>query len=729
MNIKIRSSKIISSALAVTMGIALIPWLQNGTVVRADGTKNKDNTKLGVSQIADPSIPDDFDTPWEGSYIYFGKYDGNPIKFRVLDTDSELYGNGKKTVFLDCDSVLFEAPLFYSAPEGLTLNANGQFNDFDYNVRSLNEWIELSDKYVWKNSDLKNYLNGDDFLNNESIFSGAEQGSIIESFADNHELTMGNEAGNVDTDAVMYCYEYIGLTGEKIFLLDVEDLLNESYGYYLPKQGTDYSLLDNGHLVSFSQTCKEYSKNRVKGDNIGYRTRSRYNQKVGQVFVAADIFSVGYVDFDTVFDPRLGVSPALNLDNDAILFSTVISGTYGQAGAEYKLTLKDSDLDLTLSSSAYYSGNTVTVPYSISGSDSSNASQISVLITDKAYSDSDAKILYYDTLEVSGNLSSGTGMFTLPDGLGNIGTDYHVYVFAEDINGDQESDYASEPAEITNLIPASEAENNNTNNNDSQEGQNQSPINPAPNKNEETSFGAFVERLYEVALGRESDSDGKSFWVEQVQSGNLTGADCAREFLGSAEFNGRNLSDEDFVKILYQTFFNRDAGDDQDGYEFWLNALKTQERDTVIEGFIDSTEWCNVCASYGVRSGASTAKATVPSENAALFAERLYTKCLGRDAEQEGLMYWSLGLTNLEISGTQAAREFFYSQEFIDSNYDNEEYLNRLYLTFMGREPDSNGLNYWLDLLDNDVSRDSIFDSFSTSDEFKEICSDYAIIP
>ncbi|MBO7426871.1 MAG: DUF4214 domain-containing protein [Clostridiales bacterium] len=760
MNLKIRSAKIISSALAVTMGIALIPWLNNGTDVRADGTKNKDNTKLGVSQIADPSIPDDFDTPWEGSYIYLGKYDGNPIKFRVLDTDSEIYGNGKKTVFLDCDSVLFTAPLFNSAPEGITIDEIGRYEPDDFYSKTLEEWEEITNEYTWKNSDLRNYLNGEDFLNNENVFSGAEQNSIINSYVENHKLTMGNEAGNVDFCAMQSYDEFIGLTGEKIFILDVEELLNESYGYYLPKLDLDYNLSSDGirDLGSKTDSCSEYSVNRVKDKNYGYWTRSRYNTseriplQYRIHFYACDIYSVGYMWYDSIFDTRLGVSPALNLDSDSILFSTVISGTYGQPGAEYKLTLKDSDLNLVLSSSAYYSGNTVTVPYSISGLDSSKASQISVLISNKAYSDSDAEIIYYDTLEVMGDLSSGTGTFTLPEGLGTLGTDYHVYVFAEDINGDQESDYASVPIELTNILPSSGEESNVPNENTSSDNEGQiqdntntnpaendgtqppSQINPAPNKPTETetekqSFDAFVERLYTVALGRESENEGKAFWCENVKNGSLTGADCAREFLNSTEFKNKNLSDEDFVKVLYSTFFNRDAQNDPDGYSFWLNSLKTEGRDKVINDFINSTEWCNVCASYGVRSGAIAAKATQASENASAFATRLYSECLGRDPEQDGLNYWSLALTNLDVTGTQAAKEFFYSKEFLNNNYDNEEYLNRLYATFMGRQADENGFAYWLDLLNNGTSRDKVFESFSTSPEFKDICSNYAILP
>ena len=253
------------------------------------------------------------------------------------------------------------------------------------------------------------------------------------------------------------------------------------------------------------------------------------------------------------------------------------------------------------------------------------------------------------------------------------------------------------------------------------------PSTPAPSTTG-GGFEDFVERLYTVALNRASEPEGKAFWCEHVGNGDLDGAQCAKEFLLSKEFNDRKLSDEEFLKVLYKTFFDRDAEKDPDGFNFWMNSLKTQGRDVVVDCFINSEEWCNVCASYGVRSGATRAKATIASANATAFATRLYTECLGRDPEEGGLKFWSLGLTNQELSGTQAAKEFFYSAEFVDAKYSNDEYINRMYKTFMGREAEAEGKAYWLDLMNNGTSRDEVFNFFSTCEEFTGICNQYAIV-
>ncbi len=250
-----------------------------------------------------------------------------------------------------------------------------------------------------------------------------------------------------------------------------------------------------------------------------------------------------------------------------------------------------------------------------------------------------------------------------------------------------------------------------------------------PPPSEDPTFEDFVERLYTVALGRESDAEGKAFWVKQVVEEGKTGADCARFFLLDApEFMNRNLSTEDFVETLYKTFFDRES--DAEGKKGWVDAISSgaKTRAEVVNDFIESTEWCDVCATYGVKSGAQYHKATKASKNAINFATRLYTCCLKRDAEDGGLKYWSLALTNLEQTGASAAQFFFESDEFKGFNTTDKEYLLRLYTTFMDREPADSEVNYWLgEIAGGRQDRHSILAFFAQSEEFTGICKQYGI--
>lgn len=243
---------------------------------------------------------------------------------------------------------------------------------------------------------------------------------------------------------------------------------------------------------------------------------------------------------------------------------------------------------------------------------------------------------------------------------------------------------------------------------------------------EEPNFEDFIERLYVVALNRESEPEGKAFWIQKVTKEGFSGADCARGFLIEAkEFQNRNLPDEEFLDVLYKTFFDREA--DADGKAFWLNYLKEHSREDIINGFIESTEWCNLCAKYNIRSGAKSARSEFPSKNAEGFAERLYSKCLGRESDKDGLLFWAMRLTNLDSTGAEAARDFFMSTEFLNLNTSNDDFLTRMYRTFFDREPDADGMAFWTEYLKTET-RYQVICGFSESQEFTNLCLSYGIL-
>ena len=111
------------------------------------------------------------------------------------------------------------------------------------------------------------------------------------------------------------------------------------------------------------------------------------------------------------------------------------------------------------------------------------------------------------------------------------------------------------------------------------------------------------------------------------------------------------------------------------------------------------------------------------------FVERLYGYCLGRASDEDGLDYWSEALINNDIGGYEAARGFFRSTEFIESNRSDEEFVTVCYNTLLDRAPDADGLAYWVSFLESgSMTRDDIVSSFCNSDEFIGLCGQYGII-
>ena len=250
-------------------------------------------------------------------------------------------------------------------------------------------------------------------------------------------------------------------------------------------------------------------------------------------------------------------------------------------------------------------------------------------------------------------------------------------------------------------------------------------IQPDPNGVEN-----FCERLYTVALGRASDPQGKAAWAEALKNGSADGAKVASGFIFSKEFEAKELSNIDFVKVLYKTFMDREA--DPAGLNAWVEALdKGATRQQVFNGFINSVEWANICHKYGIKSGGSASPTIrlTPSEMILAFTERLYTTCLGRPADPSGLKAWAEALANREGSGAKVAHGFFFSDEFKAQDLNNKDFVTRLYKTFMDREPDPAGLQAWVKALNDGASREKVFDGFTKSPEFVNICEKAGIIP
>ena len=111
---------------------------------------------------------------------------------------------------------------------------------------------------------------------------------------------------------------------------------------------------------------------------------------------------------------------------------------------------------------------------------------------------------------------------------------------------------------------------------------------------------AFVARLYKVCLGRAYEEDGLDNWVRALTSGTVDIYSVVREFFNSEEFENRNLDDTEFVTVAYQTILDRKP--DASGLKSWTDALdRGYTRNRILDGFLKSTEFANLCAEYGIK--------------------------------------------------------------------------------------------------------------------------------
>ena len=390
---------------------------KSGTYAQTEPeTPGEDATKksigLGTSIIANPTVPTSITDTWKGSYVYFGTYNGSPVKYRVLDSNTTTFSNDNttNTMLLDCDSLLFES----------------KFDD------SSN---------IWSTSYLKRYLNsekgeGYDYSSEgflTTAFTSSEQNAIASSSKSTPHSSDGEPYGDI---------EWTSLKGDKIFLLDLIEVCNMSYGY--------------------SMEAYNYATNRIKTcDGVNNNTIwwLRSTSKMMNNYVGMVRFSDkgGWFDRGTAASCSDSyVSPALNINLSSILFSSVISGTAGETGTEYKLTLIDDSTTMAANGNITRKGDTITVPYTITEGEGGAVTKASVLILDKQYTPgntNNANILAYDTLDTNdvNFQTTSTGTFKLPAELSEkeCGKDYYAYIIAECDKSDKLTNYASAPVSVS----------------------------------------------------------------------------------------------------------------------------------------------------------------------------------------------------------------------------------------------------------------------------------------
>ena len=394
--------RIFAIIMAVLMALAVAPTLPLTAqpVYAEEAVKDASNTKIGTEGMF---MPSDYWSKW--SYIYYGKYDGTPVKYRLLDKNSTDFGG--KTMLLDCDNTLFKM-------------------DF------TNDGTPLGGTNQWKNSGVRKALNGDSFLSKDGVFTSAERNAI-------HSSTKADASAN---DAPHWNNaDFAPLNKDKIFLLDVREAARESYGY---PPVIDETIPHSKH---------QRKKCDLDGSPRTWWTRSPCYAGGNQ---AVAVFLSGIIVDGTTFagtgtmtmegEYMVEVSPALNVKLSSVVLSTLVSGERGKKEAEYKLTLTDPNMSVSVTGDADRDSNDdkiVTVPYSIS--EGTDYTRVSVIMTDGTWSNSSgwsngASTKYY------GQIDSNTRTFTLPE---DYSTDWNTYIIAEQTNGGTDTDYASTPVRVS----------------------------------------------------------------------------------------------------------------------------------------------------------------------------------------------------------------------------------------------------------------------------------------
>ncbi len=232
---------------------------------------------------------------------------------------------------------------------------------------------------------------------------------------------------------------------------------------------------------------------------------------------------------------------------------------------------------------------------------------------------------------------------------------------------------------------------------------------------------AALERLYFGGLGRAADGEGRMVYLDHIENG-LSLSDIAWNMLRSDEFNSwvasrtngqapGELSNGEFVEILYQRVLGRAS--DTEGHAFWTGGLDAGgiSREDLLVYFTQSPE----------------ARELFADETQVLWALDLdanlirsfYDVTFDRDPDIEGLTFWMNALED-GLTVPQMAQFFVNSDEFqaIITSRPTAQAVAELYRQGLEREPDAEGLAFWAGHIDHGTGQwADILAGFVTSPE------------
>ncbi len=232
----------------------------------------------------------------------------------------------------------------------------------------------------------------------------------------------------------------------------------------------------------------------------------------------------------------------------------------------------------------------------------------------------------------------------------------------------------------------------------------------------------FVSRFYQVVLGRLADTAGLDFWANSLKNGTKTGADVARAFILSQEFKNQQLDNASYVNVLYSAFFDRNA--DPGGYSYWLGFLNAGiGRESVLNGFISSQEFFNLCESYSIipvtctysissssgsfTSSGGTSSVSVTASNSSCSWTTSESLSWVSLSPNSGTGSGSVTITVAASTGvarsgsvTIAGKPYTINQAAPPTDMV-REFVSRFYQVVLGRPADTAGLDFWANSLKN----------------------------
>ena len=130
-----------------------------------------------------------------------------------------------------------------------------------------------------------------------------------------------------------------------------------------------------------------------------------------------------------------------------------------------------------------------------------------------------------------------------------------------------------------------------------------------------------LEELYVAYFNRVPDADGLDYWISQYKSGMSFKQIGDAFFIAAAQYPAQtgyttNLSNTDFINIIYKNALGRTSGADADGMKYWLNELNNgiQTRGSMVSAILGGAHTYKGDATWGWVANLLDNKITVANQ-------------------------------------------------------------------------------------------------------------------
>lgn len=227
------------------------------------------------------------------------------------------------------------------------------------------------------------------------------------------------------------------------------------------------------------------------------------------------------------------------------------------------------------------------------------------------------------------------------------------------------------------------------------------------------SITLFVERLYWICLNRQPDAAGLQFWTEQLRNQTMSGAMMAQEILFSEEFQNRNVTEREFIHLLYQAILGRT--EDPNGMDYWLASYYNgMSMKYICHQFILSNEFKNICENYGVVQGSMELTDAVDQDiSLSRYICKKFKQCFLRRPSEDDLEYWVMMIQSGQKKPRDVVCYFLTCDEFEQLDYSDEEYISIVYDILLETPCESDEMMQYVEQLEQGMNREDLVQELS----------------